>query len=106
MLLHEFMIVHRDEILKICRKKLRGDVKTATELVCDVELFFQGIVDALRRDQGVAEAPASPPGRSEARQRGRLRHPLSDLAQRRIWFLFLIGLMLLLAVGIALGLRR
>lgn len=69
MLLHEFMVVHHAEILEICRKKLKTDVMDAAELVRDVELFFQEILQALRHHDGLGEAPAAPPCRSEAAAR-------------------------------------
>lgn|GEM_PF-5347431 len=69
MLLHEFMVVHHAEILEICRKKLRDDVMGAAELLRDVELFFQELLYALRHHDGVAGAPAAPPGRSSSAAR-------------------------------------
>jgi len=41
MLLHRFMTENRDEILEVCRKKLRDDVTTDAKLDCDVAIFFE-----------------------------------------------------------------
>ncbi len=46
------------------------------------------------------------PSTLDALERGRMRHPASDRTQRMIWLCFLIGLMALVTIGIALGLRR
>lgn len=76
MLLHEFMVVHRSEILEICEKKLRSDAAAVADLERDVELCFLEIVQALRYHQGVAGAPSVPPGRSQSALR------LGEEAQR------------------------
>ena len=69
MSLHQFMLEHRDEILQVCRKKLRDDVMTDGKLDRDVEIFFDEIIQALRRHDGLDGAPAMPSVKSEAAAR-------------------------------------
>jgi signal transduction histidine kinase len=69
MMLHEFMVNHRDEILQVCHQKVRHDVMDTAEIVRDVETFFDEIVQALRYHDGLADQPSSLPGKSETAAR-------------------------------------
>ena len=69
MLLHEFMSRHRDEILQVCRKRLRDSVVANGALEHDVTIFFDEIVEALRRHNGLAGGGSPLPGKSEAAAR-------------------------------------
>jgi len=69
MSLYQFMSEHRTEILQVCRKKLRDDVMTDSNLDRDVEIFFDEIIAALKRHHGLDGAPALPCIKSEAAAR-------------------------------------
>lgn len=69
MLLHEFMFEHKDEILQVCRKRLRDQVAATSALEHDVGIFFEEILHALRHHQGLDGAGALLSGKSEAAAR-------------------------------------
>ena len=69
MLLHEFMVRYRDEILEVCRKRLHAEVPDAIEIARDVELFFDEIVQELRRHEGLPAVCTILPAGSEAAAR-------------------------------------
>jgi len=67
--LHEFMVRHRDEILEMCRQRLRDEVVDTPEIDRDVEIFFGEILQALRRHDGFTAAESPLPGPSETAAR-------------------------------------
>jgi len=65
MLLHEFMSDHRTEILRVCQLELRDrQVENAQALDEHVALFFDEMLHAIRRDQGVRESRSPLPRES------------------------------------------
>jgi signal transduction histidine kinase len=57
MLLHEFMSAHRDEILSACELELRERRAQQTEGLDDqIARFFDEMIHAIQRDQGVRES--------------------------------------------------
>jgi signal transduction histidine kinase len=90
MLLHEFMADHRDEILQVCRKRLRDNVASNGALEHDVGIFFDEIVQALRVHQGmpVAIAPGPGPLKSEAAARVGERQQRAGLHPAKVPFIF------------------
>jgi signal transduction histidine kinase len=72
MLLHEFMSAHRAEILQVCRLELRSrHVENAAALDGHITLFFDEMLHAIRRDQGVRESSSPlPEGSTTAAQIG------------------------------------
>ncbi len=69
MLLHEFMVAHRDEILQVTRARVRRDVIKTGELDQDGATFFDEIVQALRYYQGRTRWRSPLPDESEAAAR-------------------------------------
>ncbi len=69
MLLHEFMVAHRDEILQVSRARVRRDVIETGELDQDGATFFDEIVQALRYYQGRTRWRSPLPDESEAAAR-------------------------------------
>jgi signal transduction histidine kinase len=65
MLLHQFMSDHRTEILRVCRLQLRDrHVENADALDGHVAQFFDEMLHAIRRDQGVRESRSPLPEES------------------------------------------
>lgn len=88
MLLHEFMADHRDEILRACRQNLHDDVTANGELDRDVELFFDEVQQALRRDSGHPEARSPLPGPSETAARLGQQPQRSGIHPAKVPFIF------------------
>jgi signal transduction histidine kinase len=65
MFLHQFMSDHRSEILRVCQQDLRDrQVENAEALDEHAALFFDEMLDAIRRDQGVRESSSPLPAES------------------------------------------
>jgi signal transduction histidine kinase len=67
--LHQFMTDHRHEILQLSHAWLRNEVMEAPELERDVALFFDEVLQALRRHDGVSSAISPLPGYSDTAAR-------------------------------------
>jgi signal transduction histidine kinase len=65
MLLHQFMSDHRNEILHVCQRELlEHQVESPDALAGHVALFFDEMLRAIRRDQGMRESTSPLPGQS------------------------------------------
>jgi signal transduction histidine kinase len=84
-LLHEFLTLHRDEIIARTRAKVatrRAPRPTAAELEHGVPLFLAQLVETLRHEQGTVERKdSSAIGDSAARHGGELRRAGFTVAQ-------------------------
>ncbi|HUG52441.1 MAG TPA: HAMP domain-containing sensor histidine kinase [Vicinamibacteria bacterium] len=84
-MLHEFLTVHRDEIIARTRQKVATRMAprpTAAELEHGVPLFLEQLVDTLRREQGTPARPTSwEMGRSALRHGADLRTAGFTIAQ-------------------------
>jgi signal transduction histidine kinase len=88
MLLHEFMSDHRDEILELCRKRLRDSVAADGALEHDVCIFFDEIVRALRSHHGLEAAGSPLVGQSEAAARLGEQQQRAGLQPAKVPFIF------------------
>jgi signal transduction histidine kinase len=75
MLLHQFMSDHRHEILRVCQQEMRErQVENAEALDPHVAQFFDEMLRAIRRDQGMRESRSPlPAGSATAAQIGEER---------------------------------
>ena len=77
-MLHEFLTLHRDEIIARTRQKVATRTAprpTEAELENGVPLFLQQLVDTLQREQGTAARKTSPEmAQSAQRHGGELKH--------------------------------
>lgn len=69
MQLHDFMSTHRDEILESCMLFLHERVAVNADLDRDVNIFFDEMHRAVRRDSGFPESDSPLPGKSETAAR-------------------------------------
>lgn len=88
MSLYDFMATHRDEILSACHQRLRDENHDCPDIEQDVTTFFDEIVSALRRHDGVDVEGAPPSTNSAAAARLGERQQRAGLQPARVPLIF------------------
>lgn len=88
MSLHDFMVIHREEILSACHARLRDENPDCPDLEQDLTTFFDEIVNVLRRDDGVDEHGTPPATSSAAAARLGERQQRAGLHPARVPLIF------------------